>query len=277
VAGIFWTLTTGGALALPPSRIEQDVQALAEFVARHHVTHTLCLPSLWDTVLSHAPLDLLASLRIVIVAGESCPAHLATRHYDALPDVALWNEYGPTEATVWSTVHEVPRDVTGPRVPIGSPIAGTFVRVLDERGEPAPIGVPGELCIGGRGVARGYLNRPEETSVRFVDDLAAAGSRLYRTGDRVRWRGDGTLEYLGRIDQQLKIRGYRIEPGEVEATLRRHPAVADCVVLARSLRTSPLTETGVDWLVAALSRMDGGSAIKLLDHIENMHALESFA
>jgi amino acid adenylation domain-containing protein len=277
VAGIFWTLTTGGALALPPRRLEQDVQALAEFIARHHVTHTLCLPSLWEAVLSHAPLDRLASLRTVIVAGEACPRHLVTRHYDALPDVALWNEYGPTEATVWSTVHEVRRDVTEPRVPIGSPIAGTFVRVLDERGEPAPVGVSGELYIGGRGVARGYLNRPEETGVRFVDDLAAAGSRLYRTGDRVRWRGDGNLEYLGRIDQQLKIRGYRIEPGEVEATLRRHPAVADCVVLARSSRTGPLAVAGVDSLIDALSRMDAGSAVELLDHIESMDALESFA
>jgi acyl-coenzyme A synthetase/AMP-(fatty) acid ligase len=162
-------------------------------------------------------------------------------------------------------------------VPIGSPIAGTFVRVLDERGEPAPVGVSGELYIGGRGVARGYLNRPEETGVRFVDDLAAAGSRLYRTGDRVRWRGDGNLEYLGRIDQQLKIRGYRIEPGEVEATLRRHPAVADCVVLARSSRTGPLAVAGVDSLIDALSRMDAGSAVELLDHIESMDALESFA
>jgi amino acid adenylation domain-containing protein len=277
VAGIFWTLTTGGALALPPHRIEQDVQALTEFIARHHVTHTLCLPSLWEAVLSHAPLEQLTSLQTVIVAGEACPTRLVSRHYDALPDVVLWNEYGPTEATVWSTVHEVARDPKEPRVPIGSPIAGTFVRVLDERGEPAPVGVPGELYIGGIGIARGYLNRPEETGVRFVDDLGAAGSKLYRTGDLVRWRGDGKLDYLGRIDQQLKIRGHRIEPGEVEAILRGHPAVADCVVLARSSRTGPFADAGVDLLVEALSRMDAGSANELLDSIENMVALEALA
>ena len=277
VAGIFWTLTTGGALALPPHRIEQDVQALAEFIARHRVTHTLCLPPLWEAVLSNAPLDWLTSLRTVIVAGEACPLRLVTLHYDALPDVALWNEYGPTEATVWSTVHEVSRDMTEPRVPIGSPIAGTYVRVLDESGEPAPVGVPGELFIGGNGIARGYFNRPEETRARFVDDLAAAGSRLYRTGDRVRWRGDGKLEFLGRVDQQLKIRGYRIEPGEVEATLRRHAAVRDCVVLARSSRSRPGADAGVDSLVDALSRMDAEPASELLDYIENMVALEALA
>ena len=154
---------------------------------------------------------------------------------------ALWNLYGPTETTVWSTCTRIlpGRDGT-PDIHIGRPIANTHVWILDERGELCPRGVPGEICIGGEGVALGYLGRPELTAERFVadryDPAARRGARVYRTGDRGRWRADGQLEHHGRLDFQVKVRGHRIELGEIEANLAAHPAVARVVVMAREDR-----------------------------------------
>src|SRR6185312_9283543 len=148
---------------------------------------------------------------------------------------ALWNMYGPTETTVWSTCAQVAPDQP---ITIGTPIANTTVWVLDERRQPCPLGVPGELWIGGAGVALGYLHRPELTAERFVADPFSAepGARLYRTGDRGRWRADGTLEHLGRADFQIKLRGFRIEPGEIEAQLAGHPPVTQALVMVREDR-----------------------------------------
>lgn len=273
VAGIFWTLATGGTLALPPQRIEQDTHTLAAFIERHAVTHTLCLPSLWAAFLEHAPAARLHTLRTVIVAGEACPATLVRRHYDVLPGVSLWNEYGPTEATVWSTVYAVPRGFAGARVPIGSPIAGARVHVLEAGGEPAPVGVPGELYIGGEGVAEGYVDRPEESALRFVPDpfSESAGARLYRTGDRARWRDDGVLEFLGRVDQQVKVRGHRIEPGEIESVLRQHVGVRDGVVAVRAAHgRASRPGTDVDRLTKALSALPRTEAERVLEIVEQL-------
>ncbi|MGH7503313.1 MAG: non-ribosomal peptide synthetase [Longimicrobiales bacterium] len=271
VAGIFWTLATGGTLALPPQRIEQDVHALAAFIARHSVTHTLCLPSLWEAILEHAPPAALRTLRTVIVAGDACSARLIGRHYDVCPDVALWNEYGPTEATVWSTVYAIPRGFEGTRVPIGRPVAGVRVHVLEPGGEPAPIGVPGELYIGGPGIAAGYADRPDETARCFVPDpFGDSGARLYRTGDRARWREDGLLEFLGRIDRQVKIRGYRIEPGEIESVLRQHPGVRESVVAVRAVSAASTAANDIDGLVDALSAMDAPDAKRILEVVEQL-------
>ncbi len=235
VAGIFWTLTSGGALVLPPNRQEQDLEGLADLIRTTGATHTLLLPSLYGLLLEHAPAEALGSLEVVIVAGEACPRDVVGRHHRVLPAAALYNEYGPTEATVWSTVHRVGPEDTGRAVPIGRPIPGARVYVLDLEGRLVPAGVPGELIVGGPGVVAGYLNRPDDTKERFVPPFApeVEGPRLYRTGDQVRFRADGVLEFLGRVDQQLKIRGYRLEPGEVEAWLTRYPGVGEAAVLPR--------------------------------------------
>ncbi|MEM9666955.1 MAG: alpha/beta fold hydrolase, partial [Bacteroidota bacterium] len=231
VAGLYWTLTSGGALVLPPSGAEREVQRLATLISEHGVTHTLCVPLLYEHLLRHAPPEALVSLRAVIVAGEACPAALATLHADRQPATVLFNEYGPTESTVWATVYRVEAPAP-PRIPIGHPIPGADAYVLDAAQRLVPVGVPGELYLGGPGLASGYLGRPDLTRTRFLPHPFRPEARLYRTGDRVRRLEDGTLDFLGRLDEQVKVRGHRIELGEVEAALRLHPHVASCAVAA---------------------------------------------
>jgi microcystin synthetase protein McyB len=229
VAGIFWTLVDGGTLVLPDPGDERDVDRLVDLINQQHVTHTLALPSLYRLLLDYAPPGSLDSLRTVIVAGEACPVDLAIRHYDLLPEAVLYNEYGPTEATVWASVYRLDADEDYEIVPIGKAIPNTQLYVLDRRGRPVPIGVPGELVIGGLGVVPGYWQRPELTDERFAQNPFGEG-RIYRTGDRVRWLADGNLEFLGRVDNQVKVRGYRIELGEIETTLRQNALVDDALV-----------------------------------------------
>ncbi|MFO1417363.1 MAG: amino acid adenylation domain-containing protein [Methylotetracoccus sp.] len=170
-------------------------------------------------------------LRVAIVAGEACPAALVARHRELLPEVALYNEYGPTEASVWSTVYRVGGEQAGDIVPIGRPIANTHVVLVDRYGEPVPPGVTGEIWIGGAGVSRGYVGRGGLTAERFVPDpFVGAGERCYRTGDLGRYTASGDLEFVGRVDDQVKVRGYRIELGEIEARLREYPGVREAAV-----------------------------------------------
>ncbi len=236
MAGIFWTLCQGGTLALPPQRIEQDMQQLAATIAERKISHILTLPSLYAILLEQTKPAQLASLRTVIMAGEECRQGLVKRHYARLPQAALFNEYGPTEGTVWSTAYKIPATFTGDRVPIGRPIPNMQNYILDRYGQPVPIGVPGELCIGGAGVTQGYLNRPELTAEKFVEYTFAGQppARLYRTGDLARYLPDGNIEFLGRLDYQAKIRGFRIETGEIEVTLSQHPAVRQAVVVVHT-------------------------------------------
>ena len=160
----------------------------------------------------------------------------------------VWNLYGPSETTIWSTIHKV-ESGRGP-VPIGRPIANTQMYILDAHLRPVPIGVHGELCIGGDGLARGYLNRPELTEEKFIRNPFSnqPDSRLYRTGDRARYRADGNIEFLGRTDNQVKIRGHRIELGEIESALNQHPGVKDSVIVVR-VRDSLTEESLIGYVV----------------------------
>jgi microcystin synthetase protein McyB len=263
VAGIFWTLSTGGALVLPEEKQEQDVAGLAELIAKWQVTHTLTLPSLYDVILQNAPTDQLASLKVTMVAGEPCPSHLCQRHHALLPHCALHNEYGPTEATVWCVVWESTPSRTSRRIPIGRPIPGAEIHVLDSKLRPLPIGVAGELYVGGNGVVPGYINRPQLTQERFIASPFDPHVRLYRTGDRACWLPDGNLMFLGRVDEQVKVRGYRIEPGEVESALLEHPAVAEAVALTEQRSA----EENVDALAEALAKLDETEVQQLLNQV----------
>ena len=235
VAGIFWTLCEGGTLVLPEEGQERDVREIATLLKRHDVSTMLGLPSVYRLVLDEVGPDQLSSLKAVVVAGEACPASLLDAHRSMLPGVSLFNEYGPTEGTVWSTVFDCTHfDAAGP-VPIGRPIPNVQCYILDVHGEPVPVGVPGELYLGGEGLARGYLNRPELTAERFVPKPFESDddSLLYKTGDRAQYRADGTIEFMGRVDHQVKIRGYRIELEEIEHVLRESGLASDATVAAR--------------------------------------------
>jgi thioesterase domain-containing protein/acyl carrier protein len=237
VAVLFHALCRGGTLVLPAAAPHEDLAGLADLLAAGGVSHWLSVPSLYALALERLGGAGLAGLCTVIVAGEVCPPALAGRHFEVMPGAALLNEYGPTEATVWSTIHRCSPGEEGAAVPIGRPIPGSRAELLDPRLAPVPIGVAGELYLGGPGVARGYAGRPDLTAERFVPDpWGGPGARLYRTGDLARWRRDGSLHFLGRCDAQLKVRGVRIEPGEVEAALAAHPAVREAAVVARDGR-----------------------------------------
>ncbi len=217
-----------------PSADSRDLQgdySLPTLLARHSVTHMQCTPSMARMLVKNQQARAgLRSLENLVVGGEALPRELAAE-LEKLVSGRVINMYGPTETTVWSATHHV-TDASD-SIPLGRPIANTRVYILDENLQLVPVGVPGELMIGGHGVVRGYLNRPELTAERFIADPFRPGDRLYRTGDQARWREDGVLEFLGRLDHQVKIRGHRIELGEIEAALARHPAVHEAVVVAR--------------------------------------------
>ncbi|HEX6339810.1 amino acid adenylation domain-containing protein [Umezawaea sp.] len=228
---VFAPLVSGGAVVLAPVGAERDPATMLAAVVRHRVTVLQVVPSVLRLLVAEPGLRDCTSLRLLFSAGEALHAELLQQLWAQLP-VETWNTYGPTECSIDATAYRCdPEQTTGP-VPIGRPITGAHVLVLDENGEFAPIGVPGELHLGGAGVALGYLGRTAMTAERFVPDpIGPPGSRLYRTGDRARWRSDGVLEYLGRLDDQLKISGVRIEPAEIEIAVQAHPGVRACVVL----------------------------------------------
>jgi amino acid adenylation domain-containing protein/non-ribosomal peptide synthase protein (TIGR01720 family) len=234
VAEIFVALGAGATLVLAPREALLPGPGLIELL-RQQAINIVTLP---PSALAALPAEDLPALHSLIVAGEACPLPLAQRwrfHADGRPR-RFFNAYGPTETTVCATIYEWPADQDELyTLPLGRPIANTQLYVLDRWLQPAPVGVPGEIYIGGVGVAWGYLKRPDLTAERFIPDpfRATPGSRLYRTGDQGIFRPDGTIEFLGRIDRQVKVRGFRIEPAEIEAALLQHPAVSDAVVVAR--------------------------------------------
>ncbi|MEZ4593250.1 MAG: LLM class flavin-dependent oxidoreductase [Chloroflexota bacterium] len=235
-----------------PKQVSADFSIPAQ-IERHNVTHFQCTPSMASMLLQdERNMAALAQLQVMMVGGEALPAALAQQLKQIVPGRVI-NMYGPTETTIWSATYEVTGEETA--VPIGTPIANTQIYILDAHMQPVPVGVAGDLYIGGDGVVRGYHNRPELTAERFVDNIfdkvtrrqgdkgnadvtlspghLVTPSRLYKTGDLARYRPDGTIDFLGRADFQVKLRGYRIELGEIEALLNGQNGVREAVVVAR--------------------------------------------
>ncbi|SFU92729.1 non-ribosomal peptide synthetase [Pseudomonas sp. OV546] len=229
----FWPLITGCRLVLAGPGEHRDPHRIAQLVQAHGVTTLHFVPPLLQLFIDEPQVAECTSLRRLFSGGEALPAELRNRVLAQLPAVQLHNRYGPTETAI-NVTHWHCRAEDGERSPIGRPLGNVICRVLDEQLNPVPLGVPGELCIGGIGLARGYLGRAGLTAERFVaDPYGEAGARLYRTGDRARFNAEGVIEYLGRLDQQVKLRGFRVEPEEIEARMLALEGIAQAVVLVR--------------------------------------------
>jgi amino acid adenylation domain-containing protein len=226
---IWGALLHGGKLVLYPTNV-LSVKELGELLRAHRVTTAVITASWFNVTMDEDP-QALASLQQIIVGGEALSVSHIRRAMQLLPNVKFTNGYGPTEATMLACCHKI-RNVPSPSatsIPIGSPIANTQCYILDQNLQPVPVGIKGELYIGGVGLARGYRNRPELTKASFIRNPFSDDpqSRLYKTGDAARFLPDGAIDYLGRLDDQVKIRGFRVELGQVEAILRKHPKVKD--------------------------------------------------
>ncbi|PQQ25032.1 non-ribosomal peptide synthetase [Photorhabdus hindustanensis] len=257
---IMMALSCGAMLVIPTETVRQDPQRLWHYLEEQAVTHACLTPAMFH---DGADLPAIAIKPTLIFAGEAPSPAL----FQALCRRAdVFNAYGPTETTVCATTWDCPPDYTGGLIPIGSPTANKRLYLLDEHGQPVPLGTVGELYIGGVGVARGYLNRPELTAERFLNDPFSneTDARMYRTGDLARYLPDGNLVFIGRNDQQVKIRGFRIEPGEIEARLIEHPAVSEALVLALG--------DGQDKRLVAyvVAQVDDELATKLRKHLSDI-------
>jgi len=229
-------LVSGGAVVMAEPGVQKDPAAMVRAVAEHQVTVLQLVPSMLRLVVEEPGLASCTSLRLLFSAGEPLTTELC-RGLLKRVKVEIVNTYGPTECSIDVTAWRHQAGELGDRIPIGQPLQNTRIRILDRNGGLAPVGVPGELHVGGVNLARCYLNQPELTAERFVPDPYAStpGERLYRTGDRCRWLPDGNIEFLGRLDHQVKLRGFRIELGEIETALGQHPRVKSAVVLVREV------------------------------------------
>ncbi|QLE54756.1 non-ribosomal peptide synthetase [Nostoc sp. TCL26-01] len=239
----FWPLITGAKLVIAQPGGHQDSGYLVKLIAKEQVTTVHFVPSMLQVFLEEPELATCSCLQRVICSGEALPKALADRFFTHL-DAQLHNLYGPTEAAIDVTYWQCQPQSQLAIVPIGRPIANTQLYILDESGQPTPVGVVGELHIGGVGLARGYLHRPDLTAQKFISHPLIDGGCLYKTGDLARYLPDGEIEYIGRIDYQVKIRGFRIELEEIAAVLNQHPQVRETVVMART------DDSGNQYLVA---------------------------
>ncbi|MDQ9553444.1 amino acid adenylation domain-containing protein [Serratia marcescens] len=261
----FWPLMVGARLVMAKPEGHKDPDYLSRAIEQYGVTTLHFVPSMLQSFLADGQAATRCGQVVrVMCSGEALPAALVAEFYRRLPQAELHNLYGPTEAAVDVTAWHCSREAERVSVPIGRPIANTRIYLLDERGQPVPLGAVGELYIGGVQVARGYLNRPELTAERFLADPFAPGGRMYRTGDVARYLANGDIEYLGRNDQQVKIRGFRIECGEIEAALATHPAVREAVVDARAVGDDKRL---VAWVVPAADVAEETLAGALRQHV----------
>ncbi|GGU44245.1 non-ribosomal peptide synthetase [Streptomyces coeruleorubidus] len=276
VPELFWPLQVGAAVVIARPDGQKDPEYLARLIREERVTDLHFVPSMLAEFLSEPTAQLCTGLRRVETAGEALPVELAERFARLLPDTELHNLYGPTEGGPVTACRYRPEPGAA-AVPIGPPVWNTRVYVLDEALRQVPLGVPGELYASGDGIACGYLNRPELTAERFVASPFDSGTRMYRTGDLVRWRAEGTLDYLGRVDDQVKVRGFRVEPGEVANVLLKHPSVHRAVVVpqgsgaARTLAAyvSPTPQ----WLHSADQEENAAHIEQWRQHSEDRYAL----
>jgi amino acid adenylation domain-containing protein len=232
---IFCALCQGGMLVIPREGQQADPAHIARLIAENRIPHIFTVPSFYSLLLEQAEPEQLESLRIVHVGAENCSSQLFSRHRQMIPQAILFNEYGPTETTIWCTQYFCGLPATNNAMPIGRPVRNAEIYLLDDYLQPVPIGIPGQVYVGGLGVARGYLKSPSLTAEVFIPHPYSRepGARLYRTGDVARYQADGNIVFLGRIDQQVKLRGYRIELGEVEVKLGECPRVQQAVVTVR--------------------------------------------
>jgi amino acid adenylation domain-containing protein/non-ribosomal peptide synthase protein (TIGR01720 family) len=228
---LFGALLHGGTLYPVPKSILLDVPGFADFLRKQRIT-TMWLTSPLFNQLAQVNAGMFAAVQHLIIGGDALTPRYVNQVRAACPGLALWNGYGPTENTTFSTCFLIDQDYNEP-IPIGKPIGNSTAYIVNAKNQPQPIGIPGELCVGGDGVARGYLNRADLTKEKFVDNPFVPGERLYRTGDLARWLPDGNIEFLGRIDNQVKIRGFRIELGEIESQLMQVAGVNEAVVIVR--------------------------------------------
>jgi amino acid adenylation domain-containing protein/non-ribosomal peptide synthase protein (TIGR01720 family) len=285
---LFPSLCLGGSLHIISEERASSPERLVEYFQRHPIDCLKIVPSHLAALLACSRPEQLLPRQRLVLGGEACRWELITRLWELAPPCRIFNHYGPTETTVGATTYAVKQEEERPpsvSVPLGRPLPNCLTYVLDSHRQPVPVGVVGELYIGGRGVARGYLNRPEQTEERFVPDLStqaggasahdggleSGGARLYRTGDLARYLPDGSLEFIGRLDDQVKIHGFRIELGEIEAVLLQHPEVRECVLLAREDRSGATPGAGEKRLVAYVvpRRHPYPAAGELRSHLRN--------
>lgn len=232
---LLWAFTAGARLVVAPPAAHRDPQELVELIERERVTTVHFVPSMLALFVAEDEVARCTSLRRVICSGEALPPKMVNKLTAALPTVEVHNLYGPTEAAIDVTAWPCRRPEPADGVPIGRPITNVVAYVLDETGDLAPLGTPGELVLGGHCLARGYASRPDLTAERFPHiEVTGRRERVYRTGDEVWWSPEGHLNYVGRIDTQVKIRGQRVELSEIESVLNRHRSVANSAVLLRA-------------------------------------------
>ena len=267
VAGIYWSLCSGGTLVLPTNGEDKDIEKLIDVIYEQRVTHTLCLGSFYDLFLENQQVDRLRSLKTVVIAGEECRSATTKTHKKVLPLTALYNEYGPTEGTVWATVHRItaeePHGLPSDVIPIGHAIPGARIDIVNESGDDCPNGCIGELVISGPGICAGYLNQDKDLADPF-QPLNNQQERCYRTGDLGYRNSRGELVFVGRKDRQFKIRGHRIEPAEIENIISRHELVNESIVM--SIGDEHIDSDAV--LVTALNSLAPADADDLLQQAE---------
>lgn len=231
---IFWTLCAGATLFLEPRSVAQDPQRLLDCLVRTQSSHLVLLPLLYAPLLDLATPEQLLALRTIIVGGEQMPLPLVQKHKEIVPQAGLFNEYGPTETTIMCCAYACAVHDSEQPIPIGRPMSPSKMYLFDHALHHVPSGLTGEICVGGPQVSSGYLGRPALTAEHFLPDPFSdqPGARMYRSGDLGKINIQGNIEFLGRQDHQVKIRGFRVELGEIEATLRAHPGVAELVVVA---------------------------------------------